>query len=523
MTTSFGGYCIFSVLSIIPIVYGKERNIMWAMLEVIFLSMLWSLLLPIILAALPVALLLFLLRSLETGARFFASGAISLRREDLLWMMGNERNYQIISGFLELDGLLNSIDFENLLLQRLVNKRDEKGDRIYPQVTMHLEPGYMDFFWYPDSGFNISDHVIREKCVSDPEKLRIKIGEYVSRNFPDSTKSPWEFILIPFWDKDSGHKKTVVLFRLSHAISDGSSLAYFLIHVLSDNQPKSLVTIKKYTESQRLMFYAKAIFWIPLVYLRLLLHQEERNAIRHSHGSGHRSKKTVSWSKALPLVLLKKKKNELASTVNDVAVGCLAKAVRDHFQKSKRDCNSDDLSTEDTFSAVFAVDTRSNIQQAQIFQNHVAGVVESLPVENSLSVGEHDNSIDEFITKTKHKFDRIKRIGAPIGIYLGWRAMAYLLPLCVLRPFVCKMVGKTTASISNLIGPQSEISICGFRVRSLTFWPPPSGDQSMGISFCSYDNHIRIGVVCDSEALNDLGDLVSLFEENVLALQTENV
>ena len=473
--------------------------------EIIFLLLCWTLLAPFLLLSLPVILLLFLMRWCEVVVRSRKTGAIRMSREDLLWMMANEQNQQIISGLIEIDGVLNVQEMKNILRERLVNKIDQDGTNIYPQVTMHLESGFLDYFWYPDSEFNISDHVIGEKCVYDDEQLHKIIDFYVSRSFTDSKKSPWEFIVIPFRNEQQ-NEKTMVLFRLSHAISDGSSLAYFLVHGLSDVCPVTMVSIKKFSQGQKMLFYVKAILWMPLVYLKLLLHQGDCNVIT-SRRPGHTSKKSLAWSKALPLTLLKMKKNEISSTVNDVAVGCFSKTLFDYIKQNPGHKN---LST-NTFSAVFAVDTRSNIRQAQTFRNQIAGVVESLP----LCDGE---SIDDYVAGTKHKFDRMKQIGAPISIYLGWRFMSYLFPLCLLKMFVYKLVDKTTASISNLIGPQNQISFSGLPVSCLTFWPPPSGHQSMGVSFCSYNNCIRMGVLVDSSALGGVETLVELFEKNVLLL-----
>ena len=474
-------------------------------IEILFLLVCWLFLVPFLSLSLPVILFLFVIRWCEGAVRSHKTGAVRMNREDLLWMMANEQNQQIISGLIEIDGVLNVEEMKNILRQRLINKINQDGKNVYPQVTMHLEPGLLDYFWYSDSVFNISDHVIGEKCVYDNQQLRKMIDFHISRNFADSKKSPWEFIVIPFRNEQQ-NEKTMILFRLSHAISDGSSLAYFLVHVLSDVRPVAMVPIKKFSQGQKMSFYMNAILWMPLVYLKLLLHHGDCNVIT-SRRSGHTSKKSLAWSNPLPLTLLKMKKNETSSTVNDVAVGCFAKTFFDYIKQHE---TSLDIA-KNTFSAVFAVDTRSNLRQAQTFQNKIAGVVESLPLCEG-------GSIDDYVTHTKHKFDRIKQIGAPISIYLGWRFMSYLLPLCMLKIFVYKMVGKTTASISNLIGPQNQISISGLAVRCLTFWPPPSGNQSMGVSFCSYDNCIRMGVLVDSYALGRVETLVDLFEKNVLLL-----
>jgi len=488
-------YCINIAESLIAMLSG-----------LIFLVFAWAFILPLALLLLPVFIVLYIVRIIESHYLFWNSGCMPIRREDVLWLLSKPENQQIISGILQVDGYLDLCTFRNTIQQRVVCKANSKNHKMYSQVTRYIHSSLFNFYWKPVSNFDIKDHIYQtsEHPITDKKLLEDLVGHHVSKPF-QAKKSPWEFLLIPYLN-ENGQRKTTVLFRIGHAMSDGSSLAYFLVNILADECPNKGIMVKKFSQKQRTILNIKGLWYLPLVYLRILLQPGDRN---HIHSRELTTKKKVTWSKPIPLDVVKHTKNRLNATVNDVIIGCFSKAVHDYL----RTYHVEDAKREDAiFSGIFAVDTRSSFEQAKVFRNHVAGVVMQLPVAKG--------NVHDTIMASKYRFDQLKKIGAPISIYVGWCVMSYLFPVCILKRFAYKIVNKTTASISNIIGPTQPLYLNGLLIDCITFWPPPTGNEAMGVSFCSYDDCVRMGLLVDSNSLTHPGELVALFEQNVFALKT---
>lgn len=362
-----------------------------------------------------------------------------------------------------------------------------------------------------DKYFDISDHVyyIQEEPVKSESELQALISQHLYGQFPvNPTRSPWEFALIPYICP-SLIPKTMVVFRLKHAIADGSSLAYFLINQLADSSNQTGTMVKKFTQKERVWLNFKALWYLPWTYVKIMFQPEDNNMLHSRKLTGV---KKYIWSQPIELDCVKRIKNKLNGTVNDVLMGCLSKSVRDYMITTAPESNKP--ISKQSFTTIFAVDTRSSISEAQYFRNQVAGIVLQLPtgLENTTDI----------VTKTKSMFDQVKFSGEPISINVGWHFLSFLLPAAISKFFVFKQVSKTTASISNLMGPQFPVSIRGHCIDFLCFWPPGTYTQTMSFSFCSYNEQIRLGLEVDSGVMQDPTVLIRNFESTIKDFEYEN-
>jgi hypothetical protein len=62
---------------------------------------------------------------------------------------------------------------------------------------------------------------------------------------------------------------------------------------------------------------------------------------------------------------------------------------------------------------------------------------------------------------------------------------------------------KTTAVMTNVVGPQRPLTFCGARVRQSIFWVPSSGDVGVGVSIISYAGGVQLGLITDEELCPD--------------------
>ena len=158
-----------------------------------------------------------------------------------------------------------------------------------------------------------------------------------------------------------------------------------------------------------------------------------------------------------------------------------------------------------------SVDTRATVSEAQYFRNQVAGIVFRLPTDTK--------NVNDSIQETKKLFDKIKSTGEPISTNLGWHFLSFLLPACISKLFVFDNVGKTTASVSNLMGPQYPVCVNGHEIDFVTFWPPGTYTQSLSFSFCSYNEEIRLGIEIDTACIKSPLPLIQSFEDVMNSLQ----
>jgi diacylglycerol O-acyltransferase / wax synthase len=57
---------------------------------------------------------------------------------------------------------------------------------------------------------------------------------------------------------------------------------------------------------------------------------------------------------------------------------------------------------------------------------------------------------------------------------------------------------KTTAVMTNVVGPPEPLRMCGSTMRQSIFWVPASGDVGMGVSIISYAGGVQFGLITDA-------------------------
>jgi hypothetical protein len=86
--------------------------------------------------------------------------------------------------------------------------------------------------------------------------------------------------------------------------------------------------------------------------------------------------------------------------------------------------------------------------------------------------------------------------------------------------FLLNLLGsKSTAVMTNVIGPRWPVYLCGRRVDSLMFWVPQSARMGVGVSILSYAGQVTIGVSTDQGLVPDPEAIVAGFEAEFRALR----
>ena len=468
--------------------------------------LLWPCFLAVFVILLPVLLIVVIVRSTEYLIYRAIYDAELFPYDDIVWTMGIPENQLFINCCLIVDGVLTIKNFRKLIDKTLIKYQDVEGNLVYWKVTKRIHPGYINYYWIEDNNFDIEDHVyeLYTSRITSENELHAALSQHRSTEVLfKKDRSPWEFVLIPYQEGD--RQKTVIFCRLSHAIADGSALAYFLVNRLGRYQQQCDQEVlfkfsqirKGFTKVDRFLMNLKGLWILPVVQTDLLFSFKDSNALHVSKATGTKS---ITWTNTIDLAVVKNIKNRLNTTVNDVLLGCLAKSLSDFFNEIDSVCPSE-------ISVIFPFDVRSSPDEAKEFNNKLAAMVIRIPTNKT--------DLISTIQETKCRMKYVKKSGEPIGSFVGWKFLSFLLPRFIAKFFVFNIVNKTTGSISNLIGPPQKIVIGNHPLDVVVFWPPQTNHHSFGAAFCSYNGDIVMGIESDHAALKDPQRIVNIFEENI--------
>jgi hypothetical protein len=86
--------------------------------------------------------------------------------------------------------------------------------------------------------------------------------------------------------------------------------------------------------------------------------------------------------------------------------------------------------------------------------------------------------------------------------------------------FFLNLLGsRSTAVMTNVVGPRAPVYLCGRKVDSLLFWVPQSARMGVGVSILSYAGKVTIGVSTDEGLVPDPEAIVAGFESELRALR----
>jgi hypothetical protein len=133
----------------------------------------------------------------------------------------------------------------------------------------------------------------------------------------------------------------------------------------------------------------------------------------------------------------------------------------------------------------------------------------------ALPIGERDPT--ERLHLVKKRMDAIKRTPEPFVAFQILNALG-LAPAEVADLFVNMFGSKSTAVMTNVIGPKQPVYFAGRRMTDMMFWVPQSGRMGLGVSIFSYDGHVVVGVATDAGLVPDPERIASFFEDELDAL-----
>lgn len=435
----------------------------------------------------PIVVVYFVLKMIERVVVKLTSGEIALSGQDALWQQKSDENRLAINGLVYAENKSGFEDcvnnFRQAVLERMVNAKKPNGELLYPRARCCIRPGYFQYFFQEDKSFQIENHVFKweGEVPSSKEMLASIVSKLSNEAFPKG-RAPWYYCCIP---TNYGDKDVAAVFRMSHSVADGVSLARFLINQLPDQKTPQKEP-QKFSVSHRALL-TKALLIAPNFLINLLLSFADQNIL---HGPKISGTKKVVWHEGFELKLIKEIKTVSGTTVNDVLMSCLSRAIRRYFQRKGVDSPPD-------FTASIPVDVRLS-----------AACKRELSFENKFSLiflklATATEGVLEQLHETKARMDECKFSGEPLASAAFMILTNELCPEFVISHVNTFIAEKASCVLSNVPGPQYFLTVSGQRIKYMTFWSPQRKNIGVGVSIFTYAGQVIVGVQSDVTVMPD--------------------
>jgi len=325
--------------------------------------------------------------------------------------------------------------------------------------------------WREVPNFSLSDR-LRETTAS-AEQFWDLLSDLHSR--PLSLDEPlWSLSLVQL------EERSVLLFRIHHAIADGRAL----ISLLTSEPSAEKSSVRASTAGHRSLRLLLRGLWSSLKLL--LLSQDPPNRLKGRIGAGKR----VAVSGPLPLVDLKRVAHSHRVTVNDLIIALLARTLDRYLDRPEKDLR-------------VVIPVASKSARAEPLSNDFGLVFLPLPLNAQDRVRQ--------LQEAKKRMDDLKESGQAWVISQIFKIPGRL-PAFWDQWFTNFVANKATTMMTNLRGPTERVRIAGVPLDEVAFWASTVGRLGSGFSIMSYAGELRIGVTTDSRLEPRPEDIVELFE-----------
>lgn len=455
-----------------------------------------------------------------------AMGTERMASPDAAWLrMDLPTNRMVVTTVLWFDEALDWSRVVAALTERVVTPFRRFRQRVVESpVTVGLLGAPR---WVDDDDFDIERHLRRARLPSPGgmEDLQryasSQAGTELDRSLP-----LWEAHLL-----DGFGDGSAILLRTHHALADGTALVQVLLHLTDPPQGEEQAGRMPLAAPSRdgdlaaqAATAARAARRTAGRYVRAWMRPgealdlvdaarddaatlsklgfglaEQRNALR----GALRGDKALSWSEPIPLDTVKRIGGATGSTVNDVALAIIAGGLRRYLDERG------DLPPR-RFTAMVPVNVRpSDVPLAPELGNRFGLVFVTLPVDTD----DPAQRLDE----VSRQMRAIKASQEAMVVYGALGAMGQS-PAQLQRAWIDVFTRKASAVVTNIAGPRAPVRLAGVPLRGFVLWVPASGSIGVGVSICSYDGEVTLGVAVDTALVPDGDRLVAALTQETEAM-----
>ncbi|KAM3247725.1 wax ester synthase/diacylglycerol acyltransferase 11 [Capsicum annuum] len=393
---------------------------------------------------------------------------------------------------------------------------------------------------------NVEDHIICPDLDTDmdsPDEFLENYTSSLTTTPLDMTKPLWEVHIL---NVKTSEAEGVGILKLHHSIGDGISIiSLILACTRKASDPEALPTIPSSTKKEKVdpgflrrfcyyFWFLCMVFWYTVVdavmfLATILFLKDTETPMKGGAGVGHTPKRLVH--RTISLDDMKIVKNALNLTINDVVMGIAQAGFsrylnrRYGYKNGKGSSKTNNLPNNIRLrgSVVFNIRPSTGIKAlAEMMEkkskakwgNKVGYVLTRLPI--SLP----DNPLD-YIRQAKTIIDKKKLSLESRFSFAAAKLTQDIFGSQVAAKITSRVLSHTTVLISNVVGPQEEITFFGHKLSyaaPTTFGLP----HAVTIHFQSYCNKMTISMAVDPQVIpdpyqlcDDLQDSLQMFKEAV--------
>ena len=426
---------------------------------------------------------------------------------------------------------------------------DVQKIRRYVASRLHLMPRYRQRIaripfenhpvWVDDDRFNLEYHV-RHTALPLPggdEQLKRLTGRIISQQL-DRGKPLWELWIVEGLDGD----RFAMISKTHHCMIDGVAAIDLASVLLSPSPDATIPDAQPWkprsapSRSELVMEEAWRRLATPLEFGRAVLDAmqnpvetaesmgEQIFAVSETLGAGlfpasespfnqpigpHRR---FEWT-AIELADVKRVKNALGGTVNDVVLATVAGAVGSFL--SGRGFSPEEIAELD-FRALVPVSLRASSERGTL-GNRIASWAASLPIAET----DPRRRLQAVCAVTADLKQSRLAMGAEVLARVSEWTVSTLLSLAMRLAARARSFNLT---VTNVPGPQIPLYLIGSRMLAAYPLGPLFLNQALNIALVSYDGRLHWGLNADWDVLPDLRDLVTAirasFDELLHATET---
>ena len=449
---------------------------------------------------------------------------------DTAWLhMEDPTNLMMVTGIYIFDGPLDFARLKDTARYRMADR--------FPRLTHRVVQKGSSATWEPDPTFDIDAHVHRSALPSpgDTRALMEMVSDLMSTPL-DFSKPLWQFHLLENYGEGS-----VVLLRIHHCIGDGVALVHVMLsstdpvpdapwptapapphpHVthardritsLVDGVNSVMKKTRKVTDRllhegvesvlhpSHLLELAQDLSEGASILTKLLLKPSDPDTILKGRLG---TSKRAAWSAPISLDEVKAVGKANHATVNDILVAVVAGAIRRYLEDRGESIQGIEI------NAMVPVNLRPP-GEADLLGNRFGLIYLALPV-GTADAGER-------LMAVKEQMDELKASPEPFVVFQILAALG-VAPKEIADLMVDMFGKKSTAVLTNVIGPKTPIWFAGGRVRTAMFWVPQSGRMGIGVSIFSYAGEVVLGVGSDARLVPDPEAITEAFAEEFAMLK----
>jgi WS/DGAT/MGAT family acyltransferase len=440
------------------------------------------------------------------------------------YQMESPTNPMMIAGFFEFDQPMDFQRLQDTIEHRLLRFERFRQRVVKPRLSLHQH------HWETDPHFELDSHLHRIALPTPGDLTALKqvVNDLISTPL-DLSRPLWQFHLVENYED-----RCVLVCRLHHCIADGIALMQVLLSLCDESpdavwqapQPSrkrpqgltsmmlrparfTLSTTRRVAQSGADLLrnparavdlaYTGAGMARSLGRVTLLL-PDSRTVFKGELSVARRA----AWSNPVPLDEVKAVGRAAGATINDVILASVAGALRHYMLSRGQSVENLDV------RAMVPVNIRSDEETLEQLGNQFGLVVLALPV----SLAEPLDRLHDL----KRSMDQLKSSPEAYATY-GIISTIGMTPIEIERLVIRFFASKTSAVMTNVIGPRHRLYLAGNAIRQVNFWVPQAAGIGLGISIFSYAGKVVLGVMSNAKLVPDPETIVDAFEAEFAALQ----